>query len=101
MRKVAVAVSAALAMSTFLAPSASAAPDGCSAAFEQFNRYRLAGEGVSECNRGIQRLKLTCIGAITSLIYVTYGPYRGPNERSNAGCASPDYAIGAEVNWGA
>lgn len=97
MRKFALAASAALAATAFLTPVASADPAGCSSAFVQFDNTRWAGYGRSECNSGIQRLKLTCFRQITSQYYIVNGPWRGPNLRSDAQCAQGDYAIGAEA----
>ncbi|MEU0885285.1 hypothetical protein ABZ345_42405 [Lentzea sp. NPDC005914] len=98
MRKIGVAVAAALVTTTFLAPAANADPAGCSSAFVQLDNTKWAGYGRSECNSGIQRLKLTCYVAANGQIYTVNGPWASPNVASNAQCAQPDYAIGATAS---
>lgn len=91
------AVSAALVLTTFLAPPASADPTGCSSAVETYNQHLGRGWGQSECNAGVQRIELLCYSPISFRYYYISGPWVGANQLSRAYCYEPDRAVGSSV----
>ncbi|MEU0885286.1 hypothetical protein ABZ345_42410 [Lentzea sp. NPDC005914] len=99
MRKLTIATVAVAALVLPVHVAEATPPPWCSAAYEGFNQAAGAGTGISECNRDIQRLMLSCVNPYTLVTYLAYGQWAGPGQRSRGYCESGDGAFAADVQF--